>query len=81
MSNARRISKKNISVIRPLESLEDRRLMTTSAWDNILIYDTPANTLTESSPSNNTAYSIRALINYWLMLACRVVTGISVTCF
>ena len=38
MSKSRRISKKNISAIRPLESLEDRRLMTSAPtiWSYVL---------------------------------------------
>jgi hypothetical protein len=68
MSKSRRISKKNISVIRPLESLETRRLMTTSnitGWDLVSLSDSAYDEITTSGPVTGTTYSIRALIYYY----------------
>ena len=43
MSNARTNRKKNLSVYRSLESLEDRRLMTITSWDLVSTSDSAYN--------------------------------------
>ena len=65
MSNARTNRKKNLNVIRPLESLEDRRLLTISSWDLVSTSDSAYNEIPSSGPVNNTSYSIRALVEYY----------------
>ena len=77
MFNARTNRKKNLNVIRPLESLEDRRLLTTSpaSWSYILSDSNyaqyghtsadPGDTVTSTGIEDNTYYSIRALVTYF----------------
>ena len=65
MSNTRSNRKKNLNVIRPLESLEDRRLMTISSWDLVSTSDSAYNEIPTSGPVDNTSYSIRALVEYY----------------
>ena len=65
MSNARSNRKKNLNVIRSLESLEDRRLMTITSWDLVSTSDSAYNEIPSSGPVDNTSYSIRALVEYY----------------
>ena len=65
MAKSRRISKKNISVIRPLESLEDRRLMTITSWDLVSTSDSVYTQIPVSGPQTGSYYSIRALVEYY----------------
>ena len=67
MSNARTNRKKNLSVYHSLESLEDRRLMTTqpTSWDLVSTTDSAYNGVPDSGPSTGSYYSIRALVEYY----------------
>src|SRR5262249_13366112 len=65
MSKHRRFKKP--AALRPLEWLEDRRLLSGVTWDNVLTGDAPlgTNPVPSSGPVTGTAYTLRALVEYY----------------